>query len=143
MRAALAAVVVVFAVGTARADGPVAQFKSPRQPHADVPFNLDLQVEGFEESPAPTQPKLDIANAEVQPVGIRPNTMHSIQIDATGRRRDEVRVTWDLIWRVVPHVAGPLHIPNVTVKQGSKSATARGGFRARALWLNRRAPCPL
>ena len=92
--------------------GASAQFSLGRggQPHAGVPFTLDLVVEGFDESPAPAQPKLDIANAVVTPLGVTPNTSRSIQI-INGRRIDSTRVTWMLRWRVVVERAGSLRVP--------------------------------
>jgi hypothetical protein len=93
------------------------------RPHADVPFNIDLVVEGFDEAPAPDQPKLEIAGATVTPVGVHPNVSRSIQI-VNGRRVDSTSVTWLLRWRVLAPGAGPLRIPALTIKQGSKSATA-------------------
>src|SRR6185295_14411846 len=100
----VAIVVAVVALGSAAhaQRGPSAQFSLGRgqQPHAGVPFFLDLVVEGFDEAPAPAQPKLDIAGAKVTPVGVTPNTSRSIQI-VNGRRIDSTRVTWVLRWRVL------------------------------------------
>jgi len=128
MRAAIGLLVLLATVATASlAHAQSAQYTLGRQrPHADVPFRLDLVIEGFEENPAPTQPALTIANAEVTPAGVQPNVSRSIQI-INGRRQDSVEVTWVMSWRVVPHAAGTLHVPSVTIKQGSKSATARPG----------------
>jgi len=126
---ALAIACLAALAGTARAEqAPVAQWSLGRgaQPYAGVPFNLDLVVEGFDESPAPTPPKLDLPGAKVTSLGATPNTSTSIQI-VNGRRTDTVTVTWLLRYRVVVDKAGPLTVPSVTVKQGKKQASARGG----------------
>ena len=59
------------------------------QLHVDVPFQLQLTVEGFDESPAPELPKVEIPNATVTPIGA-PSTSRSIQI-VNGRRHDSGR----------------------------------------------------
>lgn len=112
---------------TAAADDARAQFRlDGGSPHVDVPFRLDLVVEGFDEGPAPELPKLDIANATVTPVGAQPNVSRSIQI-INGRRSDSTRVSWVLSWQVSVHKDGTMHVPATTVTQGSKHATAAAG----------------
>jgi len=111
----------------AHAQTPRAQFRLERgRPHADVPFHIDVVVEGFEESPAPDQPKLEIAGAAVTALGVQPNVSRSIQI-VNGRRVDSTRVSWVLRWRVLVQTAGRLQVPSVTVSQGTKSAVAPPG----------------
>src|SRR5689334_5205487 len=58
---------LVGAARTARADEPRAEFRLGDRdtPHVDVPFHLDLLIEGFDEKPQPDVPKLEIANARV------------------------------------------------------------------------------
>ena len=131
MRHALPSMVVLVLIGvlasTARADEPRAQFRlDGGQPHVDVPFQLELTVDGFDEQPAPTLPKLELPNAMVTPLGATPNVSRSIQI-VNGRRSDAVRVTWSLRWRVEVHKPGPLRVPATTVTQGAKTATAQAG----------------
>lgn len=132
MRHALLSLFVLAVVGTlartAAADEPRAQFGlNPQgQPHVDVPFQLELAIEGFDETPAPTQPSLELPNATVTPLGATPNVSRSIQI-INGRRSDSVRVTWALRWRVEVHKPGNLRVPATTVTQGSKTATAQAG----------------
>jgi len=113
--------------GTARADEPRAQFRlDGGEPHVDVPFHLDLLVEGFDESPAPAQPDLKLPDATVTPLGATPNVARSIQI-INGRRSDFTRVTWQLRWRVEVKKPGVLRVPATTVVQGGKRATAPAG----------------
>jgi tetratricopeptide (TPR) repeat protein len=117
------------AAQTAAAQGsPRAQFSVGRgtQPYAGVPFYLDLVVEGFEESPEPKHPKLEIAGAKVVPVSATPNVAQSIQI-INGRRIDQVEVTWILRWSVTADRAGRIVVPATTVQQGSRRATAASG----------------
>ncbi len=113
---------------TAAADEPVAQFRlgTGGRPHVGVPFQLELIVEGFDESPTPDLPKLAITDATVTPLGATPNVSRSIQI-VNGRRTDSTRVTWSLRWRVEVTRAGQVRVPSTTVSQGSKRATAPAG----------------
>jgi hypothetical protein len=112
----------------AYAEEPRAQFRlDGGQPHVGMPFTLQLLVEGFDESPAPVTPKLEIPNATVTPLGAAtPNVSRSIQI-VNGRRSDSVRVTWALQWRVEVNQAGTMRVPATTVTQGTKKATAQAG----------------
>nr|MBA3457467.1 BatD family protein [Deltaproteobacteria bacterium] len=131
MRHSLFALFVLITLGafagTASADEPRAQFRlDGGQPHVDVPFQLELMVDGFDEQPAPVQPKLELPNATVTPLGATPNVSRSIQI-VNGRRSESARVTWALRWRVEVHKAGGLRVPATTVVQGAKSATAPAG----------------
>ncbi len=131
MRRALLSMFVLVMLGvlarTARADVPRAQFRvDGGQPHVDVPFQLELAIEGFDEQPAPPQPTLELPNATVTPLGATPNVSRSIQI-VNGRRSDSARVTWSLRWRVEVHKPGSLRVPATTVTQGAKTATAQAG----------------
>lgn len=129
---ALAVVLVAGWVETVRAQptagGARAQFSLGRgsQPHAGVPFFLDLVVEGFEDAPAPVPPKLAIAGAEVTAVGATPNTSRSIQI-INGRRNEATRTTWVLRYRVVVAKPGTVRVPQTTVTQGARQAVAAAG----------------
>jgi hypothetical protein len=120
----LAALALIAAAGTARADGPVAQFRLGDRdtPHVGVPFRLDLVIEGFDEAPQPTVPKLEIAGADVSFLSAQPNVSRGIQI-INGQRSDFVKVTWVLHWQVEPHKEGRLRVPSVTAVQGSKKVT--------------------
>lgn len=64
---ALATLAIVTLIpGTAFADEPQAQFRlGSGRPHVGVPFQLELVIEGFDESPAPDLPKLAIPDATV------------------------------------------------------------------------------
>ena len=127
-RVVVAALVLVGVTGTAFADDPVAEFRLGDRdtPHVGVPFFLDMVIEGFDEQPAPTPPKLEIANAQVTFVAIEPSVQRGIQI-VNGRRTDFSKVTWVMRWSVEPHKEGRIRIPSVTATQGSKHATARAG----------------
>jgi len=118
-------IALLFAARTARADEPVAEFRlaDRETPHTDVPFDLDLIIEGFDEAPAPDVPKLEIANAQVTFVAVQPNVQRGIQI-VNGRRSDFVKVTWVMQWRILPHKEGRMQIPALTVSQGAKRVTA-------------------
>ena len=124
----VALLVLVGLASSAAADEAHAQFRlgGNGQPHVGVPFQLELIVDGFDESPAPDMPKLDIPDATVTPQGATPNVSRSIQI-VNGRRTDSTRVSWSLRWRVEVRKAGQLRVPQTTVVQGSKKATAAAG----------------
>lgn len=103
-----------------------AKLSLDEEPHTGVPFTLGLVAEGFDESPQPAHPKLEIAGAVITPMGVSPNVSQSIQI-INGRRTDFKTVTWVFRWRVEIAKAGRYTVPPLTVVQGAKKATAQGG----------------
>lgn len=128
VRRSIAAIAIVAAAAsTAVAEDARARFRvESDQVYVGVPFQLDLGIEGFDETPAPELPKLAISDATVTPLGATPNVSRSIQI-VNGRRTDSTRVSWTLRWRVEVHKPGTLRVPQTTVEQGTKKATAQGG----------------
>src|SRR4051812_34624699 len=120
----IAFLLVLLAAHTARADEPRAEYRLGDRdtPHVDVPFVLNLLIEGFDETPVPEVPKLAIQNATVTFVGANPNVQRGIQI-VNGRRSDFAKVTWVLRWRIEPHKEGRMRVPPLTVTQGSKRVT--------------------
>ncbi len=127
MKLALAIAIVLAAAGGARADEPHAEFQlNGGSPHVDVPFELDMKVDGFDEAPAPEVPKLDIADATITPLGATPNVARRLML-MNGRRTEERTVTWVLRWRIEVHKEGKLHVPATSVNQGAKHAAARPG----------------
>jgi cytochrome c-type biogenesis protein CcmH/NrfG len=125
-RLAIAAFVVALGPALAYADEPRAQLQIDGSPHVGVPITLSLLTEGFDENPQPDVPKIEIPGATVTFVGANPNVTHGIQI-INGHRTDFSQVRWQFQWRVEVGKPGTLHIPSVTVVQGSKKATARAG----------------
>ncbi len=130
MRTFVVAVFVVLglALGGSVAHAQQANFKlgGGGQPHAGIPFYLDLVVQGFDENPAPTHPPLVIDGAKLTPGEVSPNITTGIQI-INGRRTDLREVTWVLRWTVVADAPGTLRVPETTIKQGTKAATAGKG----------------
>lgn len=130
MRTFVIAVFVVLglALGGSVAHAQQANFKlgGGVQPHAGIPFYLDLVVQGFDENPAPTHPPLVIDGAKLIPGEVSPNITTGIQI-INGRRTDLREVTWVLRWTVVADAPGTLRVPETTIKQGTKAATAGQG----------------
>ncbi len=120
----VAAIAILGGLRVAHAQ--TAQFRVDGKPHVDVPFELDLIVQGFDEAPVPPQPALKLANATVTPLGATPNVSRSIQI-INGRRSETAEVQWVLRWRVEVHREGPLEVPQTSVVQGSHSAVAHAG----------------
>jgi hypothetical protein len=129
MRALLITLVgfALLGAGSANADDARAHWRAEdRNAYVGVPFELDLLVEGFAESPQPDPPNVTIPNATVKLVGAQPNVSRSIQI-VNGQRSDSSHVTWGLRYRVVAEKEGTLHVPSVTISQGGKRATASPG----------------
>ena len=125
-RVFVAFVALLAFAGHAWAEEPRAELRLEGRPHAGVPFNVAMIVAGFEEAPAPAQPKLEIAGARVTPLGADPSVSQSIQI-INGRRNDFKRVTWTFRWRVEVDKPGRVRVPSLTAVQGTKRATAAAG----------------
>ena len=128
MRRALIILLGLLAWGGIAAAEPTAQFQLGErgQPHAGVPFTLQLIVDGFDEQPQPDPPKLDIAGAKVSFAGVSPSVSRQIT-SINGQVSQSTVVRWVFQWRVDVAKAGSLHVPSVTVTQGSKHATAKPG----------------
>jgi len=125
MRRIACLMALLVATGSARADEPRAGFQLlERSLYVDLPFHLNVVVEGFDETPKPDIPKLDIPGATVTFVGAEPEPSGGFDIIINGRRRN-VALTWLLQWRVEAHKAGLLRIPALTVSQGAKHVTAQ------------------
>lgn len=123
----LAIAILAGLASTAAADDSRAQFRiGSGKPYVDVPFQLELGIEGFDEQPAPDQPKLAIPDATVTPLGATPNVSRSIQI-INGRRSDSTKVSWTMRWRIEVHKPGQLRVPETVVTQGNHKATAQAG----------------
>jgi len=124
----IAGLVVAAAAPAARADDLHAQFQlgDRERPHVGVPFHLNLVIEGFDETPQPDVPKLEIPNATVSFVAAQPQVSRGMQM-VNGRRSDFVQVIWVMQWQVEPRKDGTLRIPSVTVAQGGKRTTAAAG----------------
>ena len=127
MKKLVVAIVILLAAATAWADDPQARFSLERgaQPHAGMPFKLLLAAGGFDQSPAPEQPKLTIPGATVTPLGAQPNVSQSIEI-INGRQSVTSSVTWVFSYRIEAASPGRLAIPPTTITQGKKHATAQG-----------------
>jgi hypothetical protein len=121
---AIATIVLAALTGAALAEPSAEWHLGQRgQPHAGVPFSLVIVVDGFEEQPAPEQPKLELAGAKVTPAGVQPNVSRSIQI-INGRRSETIEVRWLLQWNVVVANAGRVRVPSLAVEQSGKKARA-------------------
>ncbi|MBV8760701.1 MAG: BatD family protein [Deltaproteobacteria bacterium] len=120
-------VILLALCGIAAAE-PTAQFQLAErgQPHAGVPFTLQLIVDGFDEQPQPDAPKLDIAGAHVTFAGVSPSVSRQIT-SINGQVSQSTVVRWVFQWRVDVAKAGSVHVPSVTVTQGSKRAIAKSG----------------
>ncbi|HET9990021.1 MAG TPA: hypothetical protein VFQ65_15930, partial [Kofleriaceae bacterium] len=117
------AILLVLA-GIAAADPRARWQLGDREPHAGVPFELVLQVAGFDASPAIAQPKLEIPGAKVTPLGGQP-MQSSMSIMINGRQMADDGVTWVFHWRVEVGNAGTVHVPAVTLSQGKASVSAQ------------------
>lgn len=124
--AAFCVVIMLGLVARSAQAAPAAELSVDGRAYAGMPFGIRMTVDGFDESPAPKFPTLNIPGAKVTENGIEPSVSRSIQI-FNGQRQDSVVVRWVLSWRVVADKEGALTIPPITVEQGSKRATAKGG----------------
>lgn len=118
------AAAVLLSAGAARAQQ--ASLHVDREAYAELPFTLSLAVEGFEQSPEPEQPDLEIAGCQVQKVGVEPRVSTSISI-VNGRRTQRVTVTFVMSYRITASRAGTYQIPALTVTQGNLRATTKAG----------------
>jgi hypothetical protein len=126
-RAVIVLCIVLAAARVAVAQDERAQLTIERgEPHVGVPFTLALVVEGFDETPEPEVPKLEIAGARVTPLGAQPSVEQSIQI-INGRRSEHRRVRWIFRWSVEMTKPGRVRIGPVTALQGSKRVVASAG----------------
>lgn len=111
----------------ARADGePRAVLRITEEPHVGLPFTISLVTEGFDDSPQPETSKLEIPGATITAMQPVPNVSRGVQI-VNGRRTDFTSVRWQFQWRVTVGKEGTITVPSLTVTQGAKKVTARGG----------------
>jgi hypothetical protein len=129
LRASRSLIAVMFLLafaGSAHADSAVAELSVDGRAYAGMPFGIKLTVDGFDESPAPKFPSITIAGAKVVENGITPSVSRNVTI-FNGQRQDKTVVRWVLSWKVTADREGTLTIPSLTVSQGTKQATAKGG----------------
>lgn len=119
-----ALVILLLLAGVASAQTRARWQLGDREAHVGKPFELILAVAGFDESPAPAQPKLEIPGATVTPLGVEPHRS-GMNIVINGQQMNG-DVTWAFRWKVEVAKAGTVVAPSLTVKQGSKTATAPG-----------------
>ncbi|HUH05373.1 MAG TPA: BatD family protein [Kofleriaceae bacterium] len=115
---------VLLSAGAARAQQ--ASLHVDREAYAELPFTLSLAVEGFEQSPEPAQPDLEIAGCQVQKVGVEPRMATSISI-VNGRRTQRVTVTFVMTYRITATRPGTYQIPALSVQQGNLRARTEAG----------------
>src|SRR5688572_11854854 len=128
MRTLLPIVLLVGLAAQAFAQqAPQAELRLDGQPHAGVRFGIVMNVVGFDESPAPAQPKLEIPGARVTPLGVDPSVSQSIRLDHNGQQTVYKRVTWTFRWSVEIDKPGRVKVPAVTATQGTKRVTAQAG----------------
>ena len=101
------------------------QLGSEGQPHNGVAFTLVLGVAGFDDSPAPELPKVEIAGATVTPIGAKPSVRQMRTDDGLGHQSIVKEVTWFLQYRVEVANPGKITIPTTTAVQGKQKATAQ------------------
>src|SRR5262249_46365570 len=96
---------VLLAAAPARADDVVARYQlgGNDTPHVGLPFLLDLAIQGFDESPTPVPPKLEIANAKVTFLSAEKEARQSVQIVINGQvTRSSSSPLWVLHWKIEP-----------------------------------------
>lgn len=127
-RLVLALLFVVAATSLAAAQQqPRAQLTLERnEQYVGVPFTLAMIVDGFEETPKPAMPKLEIPGAKVTP-GDATIRQSSMSITINGRRMDDAPPRWVFTWTVELSKAGTVRVGPVTAVQGSRRAVAAAG----------------
>lgn len=101
-----------------------------REIYSDVPFLLQVNVSGFEDSPEPEIEEWTIVGAKLQYQGVSPSvtTRRTVINGQLTQSRD---VTFVYSYRVEPTRPGRFQIPPIKVNQGTKSVTSRpSGFEA-------------
>jgi hypothetical protein len=116
---------VVVLPAAARAQSAEVNLES-RETHAGTPFFLSVTSEGFDESPTPELAPFQIAGCRVSAAGVAPSVSTSITI-VNGRRSESRQVTFVHRFQVVCDKAGTYQVPGMTLRQGRRSATTRGG----------------
>lgn len=94
-----------------------------RQIYADVPFELQVIANGFEDSPKPTISEFEIAGASVVFQGVSPSVMTRMSV-INGRRTNSRVVKFVYSYRVEARGAGTFEIPAITVEQDGVNATS-------------------
>ncbi|NVB78017.1 MAG: hypothetical protein HOV81_06435 [Kofleriaceae bacterium] len=125
-RLVVACLVLLSFAGVASAQEAHARLQLDDEPYVGVPFVLGLVADGFDESPAPVTPKLELPNAVVTPLAPQPNVRQSISI-MNGHQTASKSVTWVFRYKIEIAKTGRVNVPPLTVTQGSKKATAAGG----------------
>ena len=124
IRVGAALAIAGFALATLAqpASGPTLSLSVESQAiHANMPFTLALQAKGFEESPTPVPPDVEIDGCEVAYLGVNPNVSTNITI-VNGRRSDWREVTFVYRWRVLAPTAGRYTVPPLRLEQGGVEA---------------------
>ncbi len=104
-----------------------------REIYTDLPFTLALQARGFEATPEPEVPDLQIEGARVTYLGMNPNVSRQITI-INGRRSELNDVTFVYRWRIQLSRTGAHQIPALTLTQGNLSAmTPPSQFTAKGI----------
>lgn len=93
---------------------------------AQLPFVLSVVAEGFDESPTPEAPTVEIPGCKVTFSGVSPSVRTSLQI-INGRRSQTRRVTFVYRYQVEAPKSGRYRVEAVSIVQGSKRAQSRAG----------------
>ncbi len=116
---------LIALVSSARADGaPQLRLQLTTEAYAGMPIVLQVVADGFDESPAPTQPPLTVAGATVQALGVQPSVSQSIQI-VNGRRYQQRDVRWVFEYRILIDKPGAYDIPALSLVQGARKASSQ------------------
>ncbi len=121
--AAAAATLLLLAATPALAQR--AELQVDQEAYAGLPFNVVVGAVGFEPSPEPPPPELDIAGATVTYLGVSPN-IQSFTSNINGRITRQQNVTFVYRYRVQASTPGRYEIPPVLVEQNGAKAVTRG-----------------
>jgi len=107
-----------------RSSGPSARWVkvSDGNIYAGMSAVVAVVVDGFDDSPAPSQPTITIKGVTVKAAGVQPQVRQSIDMI---NQRITRRVSFQLQYQVVTPRAGTYRLPKITVTQGKKNVTAQ------------------
>jgi hypothetical protein len=124
VRVAIAiAVALIASSGIAFADEVKAEYRlGSRRAHTEVPFYVDVVIDGMSPTTPPEQPPLEITGATVTAIGVFQAGSGGFDIVFNGRRLGGSQ--WIMRYRVLAAREGNLELPALDVVQGKLKATA-------------------
>ncbi len=89
--------------------------------YVDIPFELSIILNDFDETPQPEIEPFEIEDADVRFVGVSPRKSSFVKI-VNGHRTSKVDITFVYTYQITPKREGLFTIPIIKAKQDSKEA---------------------